>query len=84
MAVETERRDLADRSAPQLFVGVALRNAEEELAGCAFLSQLPFRPERRPPDGVLEPSAGDVDRRDLVQGHGDVGPELDEALPSLP
>src|SRR5437899_5203268 len=46
VAVETERRDLADRSAPQLFVGVALRNAEEELAGCAFLSQLPFRPER--------------------------------------
>ena len=39
MAVEAERRDLLDRAAPQLRVGGALRDPEEELARRALGSR---------------------------------------------
>ena len=44
MAVEVERGDLLDRTAPQLRVGGTLRDPEEELAGSALGFPLPLRP----------------------------------------
>ena len=76
VAVEVELRELGDRPAAQLVVGVALRDPEHELAGRALGCTLPCRPQRRPAHGFLELAARDARRRNVVETHGDVRAEL--------
>ena len=55
VAVEVELDDLLDRAAPELCVGRALGDPEEELAlGARRASRWRLRPERRQPDGFGE------------------------------
>ena len=76
MAVEAELGDLLDAAPPELRVGAALGDPEQELAGGALGVALPLRPERRPANRLLELAPRRVGRRDDVQAHRDVGAEL--------
>src|SRR5207253_1797010 len=58
--VEAELDDLLDRAAPQLRVGRALRDSEEQLTRSARSLPLPFRPMNRwrPPSSAITSSPG--------------------------
>ena len=74
MAVEVELDDLLDRAAPEVGVGRALGDPEEELALGPRRLALALRPERRQPDRLREVVA--PGRRADVEAHRDVGAEL--------
>jgi hypothetical protein len=75
MAVEAECGDLGHGAPPQLGVGAALRNAEDELAVGAGSRELPLRPARRAEGSHLELGAIGVRRKADVEAHGNVRPQ---------